>query len=68
MSETTSAKIAECLDLALNARLKAKSVQSSADRIFWQAMERRYIRLAQAYRETDQLKRDLHFPDATRPA
>ena len=55
MSEAINSKIAECLDAAMKARLKARCAESPSDRGFWRIMEKRYIRLAETYRETERL-------------
>jgi hypothetical protein len=59
MSDATNARVAECLDMAIRARRKANAALSRGDQGFWQVMEERWIRLAQTYRETEQLARDF---------
>jgi hypothetical protein len=59
MSEATNAKVAECLDMAIKARMNARSALSPADQGFWQIMEERWIHLAQTYRETERLTHSL---------
>ena len=60
MSEVTKAKITECLDMAIQARLNARSALSPGDRSFWQVMEERWIHLAETYRETQRFTHTLH--------
>ena len=55
----TDAKIAECLDMAIQARLKSQSVPSPSARSFWRAMEERWLNIAQTYRETERLTRSF---------
>ena len=61
MSDATNAnaKVAECLDMAIKARLKANAAVSRSAQGFWHAMEERWIHLAQTYRETERLSREF---------
>jgi hypothetical protein len=59
MSNATNAKVAECLDMAIQARLKANAAASRSAQGFWHVMEERWIHLAQTYRETERLSREL---------
>lgn len=59
MSEAINDKVAECLDMAIKARLKANAALSRTDQGFWQVMEERWLHLAQTYRETERLARDF---------
>jgi hypothetical protein len=59
MSDATNAKVAECLDMAIQARVNARSALSPGDRGFWRIMEERWIHLAQTYRETERLTHSL---------
>jgi hypothetical protein len=58
VSELINAKVAECLDMAFEAREKAKAAQGKdeqGEQAFWKRMEQRWLHLAQTYRETEQL-------------
>jgi hypothetical protein len=68
MSEVTNAKVTECLDMAIQARLNARSALSPGDRSFWQVMEERWIHLAQTYRETERFKHTLHEAPSEPPS
>jgi len=59
LSAATDAKVAECLDMAIKARLRANAALSRGDQGFWQVMEERWIRIAQTYRETERLSREF---------
>ncbi|HUI97806.1 MAG TPA: hypothetical protein VLX44_18765 [Xanthobacteraceae bacterium] len=65
MSNATNAKVAECLDMAIKARLKANAAVSRSAQGFWQVMEERWIHLAQTYRETERLSREFRRDAAT---
>src|SRR5215469_13771171 len=43
LSTATNAKVAECLDMAIEARQKANAALSRGDQGFWQVMEARWI-------------------------
>ena len=61
MSNATNAnaKVAECLDMAIQARQKANAALSRSAQGFWHVMEERWIHLAQTYRETERLSREF---------
>ena len=60
MSQETDDKVAECLAQATAAKCKADSAVSPGEVQFWQRMERRWLRLGRAYRETDRMTSDLN--------
>jgi hypothetical protein len=59
VSDVIKAKVAECLDMAIKAHLKAATAQSGGDRGFWQKMEERWLHLAETYRGTQQFTESL---------
>ena len=65
MSDATNAKVAECLDMAIKARLKASAAVSRSAQGFWHVMEERWIHLAQTYRETERLSREFRRDTVT---
>jgi len=58
----TNAKVAECLDMAIQARVNAQSAPSPSARGFWRAMEERWLTIAETYRETERLTRSFRTP------
>jgi hypothetical protein len=65
MHDDTDERLAECLDMAGEARRKADSSASLEDERFWLRMEQRWLLLAKTYRETAQLAHAwLRIPDA----
>lgn len=55
MSVETDNRVVECLDMASDAARKAEAAVSPQEAQFWLRMERRWLRLAQTYSDTEQL-------------
>jgi hypothetical protein len=62
MSAESDDRVVECLDMAMRASRKADAAISPGEAQFWLTMERRWVRLAQTYRATDQLVADWLRP------
>ena len=66
VSVETDDRVVECLDMASDAARKAEAAVSPGETKFWLRMERRWLRLAQTYRDTDQLTSALLAADPAR--